>query len=94
MGRRNSRVAMVALLVIAAAGLAGCVGRGQVVQQFQQAGSVTGTDTEYVVATQDVASGTSVSGTIHPTRSATLMGSGAGKGHGRVCQRRRHCDRG
>lgn len=72
MGRRNMWVVVVALLAVAAVGLTGCVGRGQLAQQFQQAGSVSGTDTEYVVAVQDVASGTSVSGTIHPTRSATL----------------------
>jgi len=69
MGRKNIGVVLFALLAVTAVGLAGCTGRGQ---QSQQAGSAAGTDAEYVVAVQDVASGTSVSGTIHPTRSATL----------------------
>ncbi|MHB8071947.1 MAG: efflux RND transporter periplasmic adaptor subunit [Candidatus Cryosericum sp.] len=72
MGRKNARAIVVALVTVAAVGLTGCIGRGQLAQQFQQAGSVTGADAEYVVATQDVAAGTSVSGTIHPARSATL----------------------
>ena len=70
MGRRNARVALTALLVVGAVGLAGC----GLASRFQQAGNSAGTDAEYVVATQDVAVGTSVSGTIHPTRSATLTG--------------------
>jgi multidrug efflux pump subunit AcrA (membrane-fusion protein) len=69
----------VAVLLVAVLGLTGCIGRGQLAQQFQQAGSVAGTDTEYTVTTQDVASGTSVSGTIHPTRSATLMAQAQAK---------------
>jgi multidrug efflux pump subunit AcrA (membrane-fusion protein) len=69
----------VAVLLVAVLGLTGCIGRGQLTQQFQQAGSVAGTDTEYTVTTQDVASGTSVSGTIHPTRSATLMAQAQAK---------------
>jgi HlyD family secretion protein len=52
--------------------LAGCAGREQLMQQFQQAGSVAGTDAEYTVVLRDVSSGTSVSGTIHPKRSMTL----------------------
>lgn len=68
MGRRNARVVLVGLVVVAVLGLAGC----RLAGRLQQAGNTAGTDTEYVVAVQDVASGTSVSGTIHPTRSATL----------------------
>ena len=68
MGRRNARVFFVALVAVAALGLAGC----RLASRFQQAGSTTGADAEYVVAAQDVAAGTSVSGTIHPARSATL----------------------
>jgi HlyD family secretion protein len=74
MSNRTRRIVTgVALLVTVAIGLTGCVGQGQVVQRFQQAGNVTGTaDTEYVVAARDVSAGTSVSGTIRPVRSATL----------------------
>jgi HlyD family secretion protein len=68
MGRRNARVVLAGLVAIAVLGLAGC----RVAGRLQQAGNTAGTDTEYVVAVQDVAAGTSVSGTIHPTRSATL----------------------
>jgi multidrug efflux pump subunit AcrA (membrane-fusion protein) len=67
----------VAVLLVAVLGLTGCIGRGQLAQLGNASG--TGTDTEYVVATQDVASGTSVSGTIHPTRSATLMAQAQAK---------------
>jgi multidrug efflux pump subunit AcrA (membrane-fusion protein) len=77
--RYKRRTLFVAVLLVAVLGLTGCIGRGQLAQQFQQAGSVAGTDTEYTVTTQDVASGTSVSGTIHPTRSATLMAQAQAK---------------
>ena len=75
MGRRNRGVVLVALLAVAAVGLTGC----RLASRFQQAGSTATSDTEYVVARQDVASGTSVSGTIHPTRSATLTAQAQAK---------------
>ncbi len=68
MRRAYLRVVMVSLLVITAVGLTGCIG------QRQQTGSTAGADNEYVVAAQDIVSGTSVSGTIHPKRTETLMG--------------------
>ncbi|HWQ21801.1 MAG TPA: RND transporter, partial [Clostridia bacterium] len=75
MGRGNVRVALVVLLVVAAVGLAGC----RLASRLQQAGSTAGPDTEYIVTIQDVASGTSVSGTIHPTRSAALSAQAQAK---------------
>jgi len=56
-------VAGVAVVVAVAVGLTGCAARKQV---------TTVADAEYVVAAHDVSAGTSVSGTVHPLRSATL----------------------
>ncbi|MFZ2414174.1 MAG: efflux RND transporter periplasmic adaptor subunit [Candidatus Cryosericum sp.] len=69
MSTRTRRIVTgVALLVVVALGLTGCLGRRQ------STGIVSGTaDAEYVVAAHDVSAGTSVSGTVHPVRSATLM---------------------
>lgn len=63
MRRSAARVLMVAGTV-ALLVLSGCA------RQTGDSGSVTGG--EYVVGLQDVSSGTSVSGTVHPLRSATL----------------------
>ena len=63
MRRSTARVLMVAGTV-ALLVLSGCA------RQTGDSGSVTGG--EYVVGLQDVSSGTSVSGTVHPLRSATL----------------------
>ncbi len=57
-------VAGVAVVAAIAVGLTGCAGRKQV---------TTPADAEYTVASRDVSAGTSVSGTVRPLRSATLM---------------------
>jgi RND family efflux transporter MFP subunit len=56
-------VAGVAAVAAVAVGLTGCAARKQV---------TTVADAEYVVVAHDVSAGTSVSGTVHPLRSATL----------------------
>ena len=67
MSNRTRRIVAVVGLVVIALGLTGCLGR------LRSTGSVSGTaDAEYIVAAHDVSAGTSVSGTIHPLRSATL----------------------
>jgi RND family efflux transporter MFP subunit len=65
---RNARVVVVVLIAVGALALTGC----RLASRLRQAGSTAGTDAEYVVAAQDVSAGTSVSGTIHPTRSVVL----------------------
>ena len=63
MRRSTARVLMVAAIVTLLAG-SGCA------RQTQDSSTVTGG--EYVVGLQDVSSGTAVSGTVRPLRSATL----------------------
>lgn len=68
MNDKSRRVgAGIALAVAVAVGLTGCLGRGA--STSTSGGSV---DTLYVVETQDVSAGTAVSGTIHPSRLASL----------------------
>ena len=68
MNDKSRRVgAGIALAVAVAVGLTGCLGRGA--STSTSGGSV---DTLYVVETRDVSAGTAVSGTIHPSRLASL----------------------
>ena len=58
----------VALLAAVTIGLTGCLA----VRRQLTGGSSETVGVEYVVAALDVSAGTSVSGTVHPLRSATL----------------------